>query len=376
MSDRKDTTAADIRCAGCGVLLQHEDASLLGYTPEKAMSREPIICQRCFRIKNYNEASGITLNQDDFLKLLTHVGSTQSLVVNIVDLFDFEGSMISGLPRFVGNNPIVLVVNKIDLLPKVTNYNRIVNWVQRQAKEAGLKVVEVVLCSAKKNMGFERVIEVLDQHRHGRDIYVVGATNVGKSTLINRLIRDYSDLDAELTTSQYPGTTLDLVRIPLDDGSSIIDTPGIVYKHRLTELVNKKDLMKLMPAGPIKPVVFQLNEKQTIFFGSLARFDFIQGERQSFTFYVSNAVTAHRTKLERADALYDEHKGELLSPPVKADLDELPKLTKHAIRIPKGSDVDVSISGLGWIKVNSQAGAELAIHAPKGVKVAVRESLI
>ncbi|CAG7634931.1 ribosome biogenesis GTPase YqeH [Paenibacillus allorhizosphaerae] len=376
MSASKDTTTADTRCAGCGVLLQHEDAARLGYAPEKAMSREPVICQRCFRIKNYNEASGITLNQDDFLKLLTHVGATQSLVVNIVDLFDFEGSMISGLPRFVGNNPIVLVVNKIDLLPKVTNYNRIVNWVQRQAKEAGLKVVEVVLCSAKKNMGFERVIEVLDQHRRGRDIYVVGATNVGKSTLINRLIHDYSDLDAELTTSQYPGTTLDLVRIPMDDGSSIIDTPGIVYKHRLTELVNKKDLMKLMPGGPVKPMVFQLNERQTIFFGSLARFDFIQGERQSFTFYVSNAITAHRTKLERADELYAEHKGELLAPPAKADLDELPKLTKHAIRIPKGSELDVSISGLGWIKVNSNAGAELAVHVPKGVKVAVRESLI
>lgn len=83
--------------------------------PEKALERDPIICQRCFRIKNYNEASSATLNQDDFLRLLSHVGSTESLVVNIVDIFDFEGKMISGLSRFVGNNPIVLVVNKIDL---------------------------------------------------------------------------------------------------------------------------------------------------------------------------------------------------------------------------------------------------------------------
>ncbi len=167
-----------LHCTGCGVVLQTQDAEKLGYVPEQALTRTPVICQRCFRIKHYNEASSITLNQDDFLRLLTHVGSTQSLVINIVDLFDFEGSMISGLPRFVGNNPIVLVVNKIDLLPKATNYNRILNWVQRQAKEAGLKVAEVVLCSAKKNMGFERVIEALDKHRRGRDIYVVGATNV------------------------------------------------------------------------------------------------------------------------------------------------------------------------------------------------------
>ena len=67
-------------------------------------------------------------------------------------------------------------------------------------------------------------------------MYVVGGTNVGKSTLINRLIRDYSDLEQELTTSRYPGTTLDMVNIPLDDGKYIIDTPGIVYPWRFSEL--------------------------------------------------------------------------------------------------------------------------------------------
>jgi ribosome biogenesis GTPase YqeH len=363
-------------CAGCGVQLQMEDSGKLGYIPTVALNKEPVICQRCYRIKHYNEASSITLKQDDFLKLLGHVGHEKALVVNIVDLFDFEGSMISGLARFVGNNPILLVVNKIDLLPKVTNYNKIVNWVQRQAKEHGLKVVEVVLCSAKKNMGFDRVIGALQEHRGDRDIYVVGATNVGKSTLINRLIADFSDLEAELTTSQYPGTTLDLVKIPLDDGKHIVDTPGIVYQHRLTELVSKRDLSVLMPDKPIKPTVFQLNEAQTLFFGALARFDFIKGERQSFTCYMSNAIQIHRTKLERADELYANHKGEMLSPPNIKELEEFPKLTKHPIHIPKGSKMDVVISGLGWVKVNSDLGADVAVYAPKGVKVVIRESLI
>jgi ribosome biogenesis GTPase YqeH len=363
-------------CAGCGVKLQTEHTDQLGYVPTQALDRSPIICQRCFRMKNYNESSSITLDHNDFMKLLSHVGYTKSLVVNIVDIFDFEGSLISGLPRFVGDNPVVLVINKIDLLPKVTNYNKVVNWVRKQAKEFGLKVVEVVLCSAKQNMGFDRVLQALDEHRDGRDIYVVGATNVGKSTLINRLIRDYSDLQSELTTSQYPGTTLDLVKIPMDDGTFIIDTPGIVYPHRLTELVSKQDLLTLMPDKVIKPLVFQLNAKQTLFFGAFARFDFIQGERQSFTFYISNAVPTHRTKLENADELYAGHKGVLLAPPAHEALELLPKLTKYPVRIPKGKIYDVSISGLGWIKVNSDSGADLAIHVPKGVKVAVREAII
>lgn len=365
-----------LRCSGCGVELQTEDPGRLGYAPEGSLAKSPVICQRCFRIKHYNEASTATLNQDDFLKILSHVGDTQSLILNIVDIFDFEGSLIGGLQRFVGNNPVVLAVNKVDLLPKVTNWNKIVNWVRKQAKEQGLKIVEVVLCSAKKNMGFERLIEALDEYREGRDVFVVGATNVGKSTLINRLIRDYSDLDSELTTSQYPGTTLDLVKIPLDDGHYIIDTPGIVYPSRLTELVPKRDLHKLLPDKGIKPMVFQLNEGQTLFFGALARFDFVKGERQSFTCYVSNDITIHRTKLERADELYAEHKGVMLAPPAAADLESLPKWTRHSIRIQPGKSMDISISGLGWIKINGTAGAQVDIHAPKGVKVIGRESLI
>jgi ribosome biogenesis GTPase YqeH len=365
-----------MNCAGCGIELQNEEPGKLGYVPAAARQKEPIICQRCYRIKHYNESSSITLKQDDFLKLLGHIGEKNALVINIVDIFDFEGSMISGLARFVGSNPVILVVNKMDLLPKVTNGNRIINWVQRQAKEHGLKVVDVVLCSAKKNTGFERVIQSLQDHRGNRDIYVVGATNVGKSTLINRLIADFSDLEADLTTSQYPGTTLDLVKIPLDDGKFIIDTPGIVYQHRLTELVSKRDLSIVMPDKPLKPIVFQLNESQTLFFGALARFDFIKGDRQSFTCFTSNAIQIHRTKLEKADELYAKHKGEILTPPSLTEVEELPKLTKHPIHIPKGKKMDVQISGLGWIKVNSDSGAEIAIHAPQGVLVVVRESLI
>jgi ribosome biogenesis GTPase YqeH len=371
-----DTDDEILHCAGCGVKLQLDDPGKLGYVPERALLKEPVICQRCFRIKHYNEASAITLDQDDFLRLLGHIGSTKSLVVNIVDIFDFEGSMISGLPRFVGSNPILLVVNKIDLLPKATNLNRIVNWVQKQAKQLGLKVADVVLCSAKRNLGFDRVIEAIAELRGGRDVYVVGATNVGKSTLINRLISDFSDLESELTTSQYPGTTLDLVKIPLDDGKSIIDTPGIVYKHRLTELVPKRDLARIMPDRTLKPLVYQLNERQTLFFGGLARFDFVQGERQSFTCYVAGGLNVHRTKLERADELYAEHLGDMLAPPSKEGAGELPPLTKHALSIPKGGKQDVLISGLGWIKLNSDAGARIVVHAPQGVKVVVRDALI
>lgn len=363
-------------CAGCGVALQSQSSELPGYLPESAAAREPVICQRCFRITHYNEASSVAIDQDDFLRLLGSIGSTDSLVIHIVDLYDFEGSLISGLQRFVGNNPVLLVVNKIDLLPKGLNMNRIRNWVQRTAKEQGLRTVDVILCSAKRNIGFEHVIEALEKHRKGRDVYVVGATNVGKSTLINRLIRDYSDLERELTTSRYPGTTLDAIYIPLDDGKAVIDTPGIVYTSRMTEVVPRSFLGSLLPDKPIKPLVYQLNEKQTLFLGSLVRFDFVEGERQSFTLYISNALNVHRTKLERADELYSEHKGELLGAPSREELESIPEWTRHSLRVRSGEKQDIFVAGLGWIQANGQSGAQIDVYAPKGVKVLLRPSMI
>lgn len=149
------------RCLGCGVELQTEDTSAPGFVPEQALQKEFIICQRCFRIKHYNEALSAPIDPDEFSKLLNQVAETNSFVVHIVDIFDFEGSLISGLSRFVGSSPILLVASKLDLLPRSINPNRLVNWIKKQAKDMGIKPVDVVLCSAKRNIGFDRFIEAL-----------------------------------------------------------------------------------------------------------------------------------------------------------------------------------------------------------------------
>jgi len=135
--------------------LQTEEPGKIGYIPEKALQRSPLVCQRCFRIRHYNEAAQVTLDQGQFLRILNGIADKRALVVHIVDLFDFEGSLIGGLHRFVGNNPVLLVVNKLDLLPQSVNWNRVRNWVQHQAKESGLKPVDIVLVSAKHGNGFD-----------------------------------------------------------------------------------------------------------------------------------------------------------------------------------------------------------------------------
>ena len=59
---------------------------------------------------------------------------------------------------------------------------------------------------------------------------------------------------------------------------------------------------------------------RALFFGGMARMDFVKGERQSFTLYASNLVEIHRTKLSNADALFEKHLGQMLKPPFEDNI--------------------------------------------------------
>ncbi|EGF48839.1 GTPase YqeH, partial [Lacticaseibacillus rhamnosus MTCC 5462] len=70
----------------------------------------------------------------------------------------------------------------------------------------------------------DELLTAIEKYREHRDVYVVGVTNTGKSTLINRIIKQLTGVEDLITTSRFPGTTLDRIMIPLDDGQSLIDT--------------------------------------------------------------------------------------------------------------------------------------------------------
>lgn len=361
-------------CIGCGVKIQTDDPASLGYAPESALQKEAIICQRCFRLKHYNEVQDVSLTDDDFLKILNGLGKSDALIVKIVDIFDFNGSWLPGLHRFVGKNKILLVGNKVDLLPKSVKHNKLINWMKQEAKELGLKAEDVFLVSAAKGKNISEVAAAIDQYRNGKDVYVVGCTNVGKSTFINRILKEVTGEGDVITTSHFPGTTLDIIEIPLSDGKALVDTPGIINHHQMAHYVDKRELKIITPKKEIKPAVYQLNEEQTLFIGGLARFDYITGGRRSFVCHFSNELNIHRTKLENADELYKNHAGELLTPPRKDELDGFPELVKHEFTI-KEEKTDIVFSGLGWITVN-EPGAKVAAYVPKGVHALLRKSLI
>ncbi|MBO2534884.1 ribosome biogenesis GTPase YqeH [Rummeliibacillus suwonensis] len=361
-------------CIGCGTQIQTEDKNAPGYAPVSTLEKEDIICQRCFRLKNYNELQPVSLTDDDFLRILNGLGKHEGLIVKIVDIFDFNGSWLPGLHRFVGNNQVLLIANKADLLPKSVKKQKVIHWLKREAKALGLKPIDVLLVSAHKGNGMQQAMEAIDEYRRGRDVYVVGCTNVGKSTFINRIIKQATGAGDIITTSYFPGTTLDMIEIPLDDGHAIYDTPGIINHHQMAHYLDPSELKYIMPKKEIKPKVFQLNPEQTLFIGALARFDFIQGKRSAFTVYIANDLNIHRTKLENADELYRNHKGELLTPPSEKYIDQLPKLVRHEFSI-KEEKTDIVFSGLGWITIQNP-NVVVAAYAPEGVEIQIRPSLI
>lgn len=367
---------SEIHCIGCGALVQTENPQEVGYTPksalEKGLESGEVYCQRCFRLRHYNEIQDVNLTDDDFLRLLNELGKKEALIVNVVDIFDFDGSLIPGLHRFVGDNPLIMVGNKVDILPKSLKRPKLTQWMKERAHEAGLRPLDVLLTSARKPHEMEELLAMIEKYRGNRDVYVVGVTNVGKSTLINQIIKQTAGVQDLITTSRFPGTTLDKIEIPLDDGHFLVDTPGIIHRGQMAHYLGKKDLKIIAPHKEIKPKVYQLNAGQTLFLGGLARFDFIQGERASFVAYVANDIDIHRTKLSNADSFYEKHNGGLLQPPRPDEVGDFPELVRFEFSIK--TKTDIVFAGLGWITIDKPA--VIAGWAPKGVDVITRKALV
>ena len=362
----------EIRCIGCGALLQSEDDKKPGYVSSDILYRpslDRVVCKRCHQIKNYNLITKNEMSTEQYYKILKKIAGKDALFLYVVDVFDLASTLNKEVIELIKEKDVVLVVNKVDLLPKSLKEGKLSLWVRHQAKSLGLKVKDIILISVTKKHHIDDLVNLVDKHRHKRNVYVIGSTNVGKSSLINQMLRSEGMLDYDLiTTSVIPATTLSLIEIPFFSSGILYDTPGLVNDDNLLSLVDAKDFKTIMPKNEIKPKVYQLNSEQSLLISGFACFNYIKGEKNDFVTYFANTLPIQRSKYERALEIFPSKVEEMFKINTKG-------LEYETVELNITKPSDVVISGLGFIAVKN-APALISVTVPKGCGVMVREPII
>jgi hypothetical protein len=120
-----------------------------------------------------------------------------------------------------------------------------------------------------------------------------------------------------VTTSPVPGTTLNLIRLPIGSGEFVFDTPGLVNRHQLTPLLTPAELAAVSATKPLSAVTYHLKAGRSLFLGGLCRIDHAGGTARTVlvTVFVAPGVACHLTSTAHADHVYATLVGSKLTPP-------------------------------------------------------------
>ncbi|MDD2518575.1 MAG: 50S ribosome-binding GTPase [Bacilli bacterium] len=326
------------KCLGCGVELQNQNKEGIGYIT----SLDKQICERCFRIQNYNEYKVLIKDNEEFVNILKEINKTNDLVLVLIDIFNMSTNI--ELIKANLSNDIILVITKYDLLKPYLKEEKLLKYID----DLGMKSLKTIIISSNKNYNFDLLMSVINKHKKSKNVYVVGNTNVGKSTMINKIIYNYTNNKSNITTSMLPSTTLSNIAIDITDDLTIIDTPGLLEEHNLIDYVDVKELSKIVPKTVVKPLTFQIKVPQTIIIDDFAKLQF--DKTNDVTMYISNKLDVKRVYKET------ESNG----------------MKKHVLKVPANNDI--VIKGLGFIKVKK--AALVVVYTIDNVMVYTRKSLI
>ena len=320
------------RCIGCGIELQNEDPSRLGYVS----NLDNKLCVRCFKLKNYGEYTKVNLGNSDYLKIINNIPDDSS-VLYVSDILSMD---LDSINRF---KKVILVITKRDIMPKSIIDGKIIDFVKKRYSN----IEDVVIVSSNKNYNMDILYNIINK-KHS-DIYFVGNTNSGKSTLINKLISDYDNSGDNVTVSMYPSTTLDKVIIKVND-INLIDTPGLIDNGNIMNYLDDKDLKLVCAKKEIRPKSCQIKGKGSILIGNYARINYDTKGNNSFVIYVSNMVPVKFISLSN---------------------DKLKNCSNY--RFDLGKNKDIVIPGLGFVRCKNNLVVD--INVIDGVKPYVRDNL-
>ena len=267
-------------CYGCGVALQTDTPEVSGYVPlidyeTKETHRQlngMLLCSRCSDLSHgrmvnavagqggARETSGL-ITPIQLRESLMHIKDKKALVVKVVDATDFHGSFLNKVRDVVGSNPILLVLTKVDLLPKTVDLEDLEDWVYEEVVvKRRLTLASVVCVSSRKNTNMKKAVGTMFAERKGRDVYVLGSANVGKSTFIRSALKamreegNYGVPGKRLpTASAMPGTTLGVIPLrAFENKGTMYDTPGVFLHHRLNSILSGDEIKRFGLGNSLK----------------------------------------------------------------------------------------------------------------------------
>lgn len=234
------------KCIGCGAELTLEKGKL-GYTK----NIESDLCMRCFNIKNYNKYEKVD-HLEEINTIIKEVKASNDIVIFVVDVFNLSNK-IKEIVDYLNNN-VILCITKYDLVD--IDESKILNYLN-------INTLGTIVISSKNNYNLDNLMELIEENKKSNNVYLVGYTNAGKSTLINKIIKNYSNNNYELTTSVLPSTTLNFVKVNVNDNLTLIDTPGIIVNN-IIDYLDEEEIKKVILKKKIKPQIYQIKTEQTI----------------------------------------------------------------------------------------------------------------
>ena len=364
-------------CIGCGIELQCDDPNKNGYIPEeKLKDSQDHYCQRCFKIKNYGQYIPVKMTRDDYRKEVQREMENAKLAIAVFDIIDFEGSFDDEILDVLREMDSIVVINKLDLIPDQKHPSEVANWVKGRLAEEGIAPLDIAIVSSKNGYGINGIFKKIRHfYPDGVEALVLGVTNVGKSSIVNRLVGAKTNT---VTVSKYPGTTLKSVRKEIPHtGITLVDTPGLIPHGRFSDLVCEKCNLKMIPANEISRKTFKVDKDRVLLIGQLLWFRVLNddGVKPIFSLYAAKDVVFHQTNTDKLKEFIDTEKGDILNPPCDECRDHYKALKKEKHRLTIKAGQELVFKGLGWISVK-RGPLDIELVCPKDAEIVIRSAFI
>eukprot|EP01063_Lacrimia_lanifica_P001818 TRINITY_DN1093_c1_g1_i1.p1 TRINITY_DN1093_c1_g1~~TRINITY_DN1093_c1_g1_i1.p1 ORF type:complete len:741 (+),score=279.48 TRINITY_DN1093_c1_g1_i1:39-2261(+) len=408
---------------------------------------EPIICQKCRHIQSHTyDSKKAIMPMDEWRTELAEIAEPafEGLIVVVVSMWDVEGTWPKGLNSITGGKKVLMIGTHGDCLPrpwekprrqKDKQGNRIHHapvseaqqeqwdrklyhlcgkWLHARAKERGVRLHDAIVVGNQRKRGIDVAAAAIQHLRKGKDVFLIGCVNVGKSSFVSNLYERFrpnpaphpaAELVTDIvgkgknveyvqrwhipeeaappekamsmtlhnpfeksiaTVTDVPGSTMKKMAFKIQgEGDKkparIVDTPGIVQRGHLVNILPLGVVSQLTPKARVSVNYFKVLPGFSVFLGCLARVDVVKGPAHGVLIKAVgrwNRLSAQVLATHESDIFYEKWKGVtgVMSPPRSPQmLDEIGPLVEEEIFFIEGSKKsaknEICINGVAFFVV-------------------------